>query len=46
VLVAVSEKLGASSEALSEAVEGGVVVPFKERLAPKAVIAALEEPDH
>jgi uncharacterized protein len=46
VLVAVSERLGASSEALSEAVEGGVVVPFKERLAPKTVIAALEEPDH
>jgi predicted nuclease of restriction endonuclease-like RecB superfamily len=46
VLVAVSEKLGASSEALSEAVEGGVVIPFKERLAPKAVLAALEAPDH
>jgi uncharacterized protein len=45
VLVAVSEKLGASPEALSEAVEGGVVIPFKERLAPKAVIAALEKPD-
>jgi uncharacterized protein len=44
VLVAVSEKLGASSEALSEAVEGGVI-PFKERLAPKAVLAALEAPD-
>ena len=41
VLVAVSEKLGASSEALSEAVEGGVI-PFKDRLAPKAVLAALE----
>jgi uncharacterized protein len=45
VLVAVSEKLGASSEALSEAVEGGIVIPFKERLAPKAVLAALEAPD-
>jgi uncharacterized protein len=44
VLVAVSEKLGASSEALSEAVEGGVI-PFKDRLAPKAVLAALEAPD-
>jgi predicted nuclease of restriction endonuclease-like RecB superfamily len=44
VLVAVSEKLGASSEALSEAVEGGVVISFKDRLAPKAVLAALEAP--
>jgi predicted nuclease of restriction endonuclease-like RecB superfamily len=44
VLVAVSEKLGASSEALSEAVEGGVI-PFKDRLAPKTVLAALEAPD-
>ena len=44
VLVAVSEKLGASSEALSEAVEGGVI-PFKDRLAPKAVLAALEARD-
>jgi uncharacterized protein len=44
VLVAVSEKLGASPEALSEAVEGGVI-PFKERLAPKAVLAALEAQD-
>jgi predicted nuclease of restriction endonuclease-like RecB superfamily len=44
ILVAVSEKLGASSEALSEAVDGGVI-PFKERLAPKAVLAALEAPD-
>jgi uncharacterized protein len=40
VLVAVSEKLGASPEVLSEAVEGGVI-PFKERLMPKAVLAAL-----
>ena len=40
VLVAVSEKLGASPEALSEAVEGGVI-PFKERLAVKDVLAAL-----
>ncbi|MDP8900434.1 MAG: DUF790 family protein [Actinomycetota bacterium] len=40
VLVAASEKLGASREALSEAVEGGVV-PFKERLAVKDVLAAL-----
>ncbi|MCA1687575.1 MAG: DUF790 family protein, partial [Actinobacteria bacterium] len=44
VLVAVSEKLGASPKALSEAVEGGVVIPFKDRLAPKAVLAALEAP--
>ncbi len=41
VLVAASERLGASPETLSEAVEGGVI-PFKERLAPKAVLAALE----
>jgi uncharacterized protein len=40
VLVAVSEKLGASPEALSEAVEGGVI-PFKDRLAPKAVLEEL-----
>jgi uncharacterized protein len=40
VLVAVSEKLGTSPEALSEAVKVGVV-PFKERLAPKAVLEAL-----
>jgi uncharacterized protein len=45
VLVAVSEKLGTSSEALSEAVEGGVVISFKDRLAPKAVLATLETPD-
>jgi uncharacterized protein len=42
VLVAVSEKLGgASPEVLSEAVKGGVI-PFKDRLAAKAVLAALE----
>ena len=41
VLVAASEKLGASPEALSEAVAGGVI-PFKERLAVKDVLAALE----
>jgi len=41
VLVAASERLGTSPETLSEAVEGGVI-PFKERLAPKAVLAALE----
>ncbi len=40
VLVAASEKLGASPEALSEAVKGGVI-PFKERLAVKDVLAAL-----
>ena len=40
VLVAASEKLGASKEALSEAVEGGVI-PFKDRLAVKDVLAAL-----
>jgi uncharacterized protein len=41
VLVAVSERLGTSPEALAEAVEGGVI-PFKDRLAPKAVLAALD----
>ena len=41
VLVAASEKLGASPQTLSEAVEGGVI-PVKERLAPKAVLAALD----
>lgn len=40
VLVAASEKLGASPEALSEAVAGGVI-PFKERLAVRDVLAAL-----
>lgn len=40
VLLAASERLGASQEALSGAVEGGVV-PFKDRLAAKAVLAAL-----
>ncbi len=40
VLVAASERLGTSKEALSGAVEGGVV-PFKDRLAAKAVLAAL-----
>jgi len=40
VLVAASERLGASQEALAGAVEGGVV-PFKDRLSPKAVLSAL-----
>ena len=40
VLVAASGKLGASPEALSAAVEGGVI-PFKERLVVKDVLAAL-----
>jgi predicted nuclease of restriction endonuclease-like RecB superfamily len=40
VLIAASERLGASQEALSGAVEGGVV-PFKDRLPAKAVLAAL-----
>jgi uncharacterized protein len=40
VLVAASDRLGASPEALSEAVEGGVV-PFKDKLAVKDVLAAL-----
>jgi hypothetical protein len=41
VLVAASERLGASQETLSGAVEGGVV-PFKDRLPAKAVLAALQ----
>jgi len=45
VLAAVSERLGAAPETLSEAIEGGVVVPFKDRLAPGAVLAALEAAD-
>jgi uncharacterized protein len=40
VLVAASEKLGASQEALAGAVEGGVV-PFKDRLSARAVLSAL-----
>lgn len=40
VLLAASERLGTSQEALAGAVEGGVV-PFKDRLAAKAVLAAL-----
>ncbi len=40
LLVAASERLGASQEALSGAVEGGVV-PFKDRLPAKAVLSAL-----
>ena len=43
VLVAASDKLGTSSETLSEAA-GGEVVPFKARLDPKAVLAALAAP--
>lgn len=42
VLVAASENLGASSEALSESVRG-TVVPFKNRLEVKAVLGALLE---
>jgi uncharacterized protein len=40
LLVAASEKLGSSQEALSGAVEGGVV-SFKDRLSAKAVLSAL-----
>ncbi len=40
LLVAASERLGSSQEALSGAVEGGVV-PFKERLSARAVLSAL-----
>ena len=41
VVAAASEKLGTSSEALEEAVKGGVI-PFKGRLNPKDVLAALD----
>jgi uncharacterized protein len=40
LLVAASERLGTSQEALSGAVEGGIV-PFKDRLSAKAVLSAL-----
>jgi hypothetical protein len=40
VLVAASERLGASQEALSRAMDAGVV-PFKDRLTAKSVLAAL-----
>ena len=40
LLVAASERLGTAQEALSGAVEGGVV-PFKDRLSAKAVFSAL-----
>ena len=42
VLIAASERLGASQEALLAAVDGGVVT-FKDRLAAKSVLAALEK---
>lgn len=41
LLVAASDRLGTSQEALSGAVEGGVV-PFKDRLSARAVLSALE----
>jgi uncharacterized protein len=40
LLVAASERLGASQEALAGAVAGGIV-PFKDRLSAKAVLSAL-----
>jgi uncharacterized protein len=40
LLVAASERLGTSQEALSGAVEGGIV-PFKDRLSAKSVLSAL-----
>ena len=40
LLVAASDRLGTSQEALTGAVEGGVV-PFKDRLSAKAVLSAL-----
>jgi predicted nuclease of restriction endonuclease-like RecB superfamily len=44
VLIAASDRLGTSPDALSEAVEGGII-PFKDRLGAKAVLAALGAPD-
>lgn len=41
ILVAASEKLGSSPETLAEAVEAGVI-PFKEKLAVKDVLAKLQ----
>ncbi|BBL79391.1 hypothetical protein RxyAA322_12450 [Rubrobacter xylanophilus] len=41
LLVAASERLGASREALERAVQGGVV-PYKDRLQARAVLEALE----
>ncbi|MBA2442068.1 MAG: hypothetical protein H0V53_06635, partial [Rubrobacter sp.] len=41
VLIAASENLGPSNETLSEAA-GGEVISFKNRLDPKAVLAALD----
>lgn len=43
ILVAASERLGTSREALAGAVDGGVI-PFKDRLAAKTVLAALARP--
>ncbi|MEW6636067.1 MAG: DUF790 family protein [Actinomycetota bacterium] len=43
VLVAASERLGTSPDTLSGAVESGVI-PFKDRLAAKDVLAALDAP--
>ena len=40
VLIAASDRLGTSPEALTEAAQGGVI-PFKDRLPPKAVLGAL-----
>ena len=40
VLIAASDRLGASPEALAVAAQGGVI-PFKDRLGAKAVLAAL-----
>jgi predicted nuclease of restriction endonuclease-like RecB superfamily len=40
LLIAASERLGTSQEALTGAVDGGVV-PFKDRLSAKAVLSAL-----
>jgi hypothetical protein len=40
LLIAASERLGTSQEALSGAVTGGIV-PFKDRLSARAVLSAL-----
>lgn len=45
VLIAVSENLGTSSQAISGAVEGAVI-PFKNRLKASAVLEKIEAPTH
>jgi predicted nuclease of restriction endonuclease-like RecB superfamily len=44
LLVAASDRLGPSRDTLAEAA-GGEIIPFKNRLDPREVLAALREPD-